>query len=88
MTPRFTVLYYGNAGHHYPHRYQTMASTYHTYADLITDGGRLAATAWPKASISDAICATLANDCQAIILTVVASGEFTRGYAPGGMATI
>jgi hypothetical protein len=65
-----------------------MASTYHTYPDLITDGGRLAATAWPKASISDAIGATLANDCQAVILTVVASGEITRGYAPGGMATI
>jgi len=65
-----------------------MATTYHTYADLITDGGRLAATEWPKASISDAIRATLANDCRAIILTVAARGEITRGYAPGGMATI
>jgi hypothetical protein len=81
------VLYYEDAGHHYLHRYQTMACTYHTYADLIIDGGRLAATEWPKASIAEAIGATLARDCQAIILTVVA-GEITRGYAPGGMATI
>jgi hypothetical protein len=65
-----------------------MASTYHTYSDLITDGGRLAATAWPKASIADAICATLTNDCQAIVLAVVASGEIIRGHAPGGMAPI
>jgi len=88
LIPGQNMRQYRDAGHPYLHRYQTMASTYHTYADLITDGGRLAATAWPKASISDAICATLANDCQAIILTVVASGEITRGYAPGGMATI
>ena len=88
MIPGQNMRQYRDAGHHYPHRYQTMASTYHTYADLITDGGRLAATAWPKASIAEAIGATLANDCQAIILTVVASGEITRGYAPGGMATI
>jgi hypothetical protein len=79
---------YGDAGHHYPHRYQTMAATYHTYADLIIDGGRLAATEWPKASIAEAINAKLAMDCQAIVLTVVARGEITRGYAPGGMATI
>ena len=65
-----------------------MASTYHTYADLIIDGGRLAATEWPKASIAEAIGATLARDCQAIVLTVVARGEIIRGYAPGGMATI
>ncbi len=67
--------------------YPMPTTTYHTYADLITDGGRLAATEWGvSASIADGVAATLRYDDEAIILRAVRGTEVVRGYAPAGMA--
>ena len=62
-------------------------TTYHTYSDLIIDGGRLAATEWGGgASLADAVAATLRYDSEAIILRAVRGTEVVRGYAPAGLA--
>jgi len=68
-----------------------MTTTYHTYADLLTDGGRLAATEWGAhpagcASLAEAVAATLRHDPEAIVLRAVHGDETVRGYAPAGMA--
>lgn len=55
--------------------------TYHTYSDLLVDGGRLAATEWPGASLAEAVSATLRHDPEAIVLR---AGEAV-GLAPGGL---
>jgi len=63
-------------------------TTLHTYADLITDGGRLAQTVWDTASAGAAVAATLRHDSEAVILAV-ADGHGYRvavGLAPGGLA--
>ena len=59
-----------------------MATTFHTYPDLLYVGGRLAATAWLGASAEQAVVSTLRYDPDAIILRV----EEAVGYAPGGIA--
>ena len=56
-------------------------TTYHTYPDLLIDGGRLAATEWACSDPAEAVAATLARDPEAIILRV---GQL-RGMAPGGI---
>lgn len=67
-------------------------TTYHTYADLLLDGGRLAATEWGSrdgvacASLADGVAATLRLDPEAIILRAVRGSETVRGYAPAGLA--
>jgi type IV secretory pathway ATPase VirB11/archaellum biosynthesis ATPase len=67
-------------------------TTYHTYAELLLDGGRLAVTEWggrhgmPSVSLADGVAATLRLDPEAIILQAVRGSETVRGYAPAGMA--
>jgi hypothetical protein len=62
------------------------STTFHTYPDLIIDGGRLAATEWRRATAAEAVAATLRLDPEAIILrTLSSNGETVRGYAPGGI---
>jgi Flp pilus assembly CpaF family ATPase len=68
-----------------------IATTYHTYADLLTDGGRLAATEWGAhpagcASLAEAVAATLRHDPEAIVLRAVRGDEAVRGLAPAGLA--
>lgn len=64
-----------------------MATTRHTYPDLITTGGRLAATVWPSASLAAAVRATLALDPDVVILRAdTPAGDSVRGLAPGGLA--
>lgn len=55
--------------------------TFHTYPELLIDGGRLAATEWPGASVSEAVAATLRLDSEAIVLR---AGQAV-GLAPGGL---
>jgi hypothetical protein len=68
------------------------ATTYHTYADLLTDGGRLAATQWGGrpgvtcASLADAVAATLRLDPDAVVLRAVRGTETVHGLAPGGVS--
>lgn len=63
-----------------------IVSTYHTYADLIINGGRLAATEWQGgASMAEAVAATLRLDGDAIILRAKRGSESVRALAPGGM---
>lgn len=64
-------------------------TTYHTYADLLTDGGRLAATNWGSlrsCSAAEAVAATLRHDPEAVVLRVTYGVESAKGYAPGGLA--
>ena len=63
-----------------------MVTTYHTYPELIHDGGRLAATEWASyaswnPSPAEAVAATIEHDRDAIVLRV---GSI-RGLAPGGL---
>jgi hypothetical protein len=63
-----------------------MASTFHTYPDLVHTGGRLACTEWGHAATAaEAIAATLCRDSESIILRVVAVDGYFRGLAPGGL---
>ena len=67
------------------------ATTYHTYADLLTDGGRLAATDWGNVrtgavTLAEAVAATLRHDPEAIVLRAVCGDEAVRGLAPAGLA--
>ena len=66
-------------------------STFHTYPDLVVDGGRLAATDWtePRCGVSTAaegVAAILQLDAEAVVLRVVAGSLSLRGLAPGGLA--
>lgn len=65
-----------------------MATTHHTYPDLITDGGRLARTCWQTSDLSQAVAATLRIDPDAVILLATGTmpGQAIRALAPGGMA--
>ena len=68
-----------------------MTTTFHTYSDLITDGGRLAATEWGAhpagcATLAEGVAATLRLDPDAIVLRAVRGTETIRGLAPGGLA--
>ena len=62
-------------------------TTYNTYADLLLDGGRLAATEWGHgATLAEGVAATLRLDPEAIILRAKRGDEAVRGLAPGGLA--
>jgi hypothetical protein len=62
-------------------------TTYHTYADLLTDGGRLAATEWGLGGpLAGAVAATLRLDPEAVILRVTGSEGTAVGLAPAGLA--
>ena len=67
-----------------------MASTFHTYPDLITDAGRLARTDWGdrlRHTAADAVAATLRYDSEAIIgLATDSTGSRFIGLMPGGLA--
>ena len=63
-----------------------MTTTYHTYPELITNGGRLAATEWASYSTwnptpQEAVSALIEHDRDAVVLRV---GSI-RGFAPGGL---
>ena len=65
-------------------------TTFHTYPDLLLDGGRLAATEWGShpagcATLAEAVAATLRLDDEAIVLRAVRGTEVQRGLAPGGL---
>lgn len=63
-----------------------MASTFHTYADLVTDAGRPARTDWDSTA-ADAVAATLRLDPDAIITRAIDStGCRLIGLMPGGLA--
>lgn len=63
-------------------------TTLHTYSDLLVDGGRLAAVAWPTADLAGAVAATLRADSERIILAVTGAHgcRVAVGQAPGGLA--
>ena len=68
-----------------------IATTYHTYPDLLLSGGRLAATDWGShpagcASLAEAVAATLRLDAEAVVLRAVRGTTVARGLAPGGLA--
>jgi hypothetical protein len=64
-----------------------MIRTFHTYPDLLIDGGRLAATDWAGAeTIAEAIAATIRQDPAAVILSAIGGGQRIAALAPGGMA--
>ena len=65
-------------------------TTFHTYPDLLLDGGRLAATEWGShpagcATLAEAVAATLRLDDEAIVLRAVRGTEALVGLAPGGL---
>jgi hypothetical protein len=60
-------------------------TTYHTYADLLIDGGRRAATEWTTTDPAAAVLATLRRDPEAVVLRVVCGNTTVRGLAPGGL---
>lgn len=63
-------------------------TTLHTYADLLTDGGRLAATEWQTTDAGAAVAATLRHDSEAVVLEVADAHGYrvAVGLAPGGLA--
>ena len=63
-----------------------MASTFNTYPDLLINGGRLARTEWPGASMAEAVAATVRRNSEAVILRAADQGCQVRGLAPGGLA--
>jgi hypothetical protein len=64
-----------------------MASTFHTYAELVTDAGRPARTDWDGTAAADAVAATLRLDPDAIISHATDStGCRLIGLLPGGLA--
>ena len=60
-------------------------TTYHTYADLLLDGGRLAATQWDGGTLADAVAATLRLDPDAVVLRACRGTDTAIGHAPGGL---
>ena len=67
-----------------------IATTYHTYSDLLLDGGRLAASDWGNirtgsVTLAEAVAATINRDAEAIVLRVSNDRETLRGLAPGGL---
>ena len=61
-------------------------TTFHTYPDLLTDGGRLAATEWGAGTLAEAVAATHRLDPDTIILRACRGTDTALGHAPGGMA--
>ena len=67
-----------------------IATTYHTYSDLLLNGGRLAASDWGNirtgsVTLAEAVAATINRDAEAIVLRVSNDPETVRGLAPGGI---
>jgi hypothetical protein len=67
-----------------------IATTYHTYSDLLLNGGRLAASDWGNirtgsVTLAEAVAATINRDAEAIVLRVSNDRETLRGLAPGGL---
>jgi hypothetical protein len=67
-----------------------IATTYHTYSDLLLNGGRLAASDWGNirtgsVTLAEAVAATINRDAEAIVLRVSNDRETVRGLAPGGL---
>jgi hypothetical protein len=63
-----------------------MASTFHTYSELITDSGRHARTDWNRATATDAVAATIRHDSAAVISSATDStGLALFGLLPGGL---
>ena len=67
----------------------TSLTTFHTYPDLLFDGGRLAATCWgdhPTVStLQQAVCATIAVDSEAVVLRASGTDGTAKGLLPGGL---
>jgi hypothetical protein len=64
-----------------------MATTFHTYPDLLSTGGRLAASHYRLTTPREAVAATLRQDAEAIILQAYDEiGGRLVGLAPGGLA--
>lgn len=61
-------------------------STFNTYPDLISDGGRHARTDWPGGDLAAAVAATLSRDPSAIVSRAVAGDRCAVGHLPGGLA--
>jgi len=63
--------------------------TFHTYPDLLFDGGRLAATCWndhPTVStVEQVVRATLAVDSEAVVLRASGIDGTARGLMPAGL---
>jgi hypothetical protein len=63
-----------------------MITTYHTYPDLLLDGGRLAATDYgDHVTSSQAIDYITGNDADVIILRILQGQTMHRGLMPGGI---
>jgi hypothetical protein len=64
-----------------------MISTFHTYAELLHSGDRLAQTCWDGAgTLGEAVAATVRYSPDAVILRASANGQQLLGLAPGGLA--
>jgi len=67
----------------------TSLTTFHTYPDLLFDGGRLAATCWsghPTVStLQQAVRATIAADSEVVVLRASGTDGTARGLMPGGL---
>jgi len=71
---------------HYP---MTSCITFHTYPDLLFDGGRLAATCWgdhPTVStLEQVVCATITLEPGAVVLRASGIDGTARGLMPAGL---
>jgi hypothetical protein len=67
----------------------TSLTTFHTYPDLLFDGGRLAAKCWgdhPTVStLQQDVRATIAVDSEAVVLRASGTDGTARGLMPGGL---
>jgi hypothetical protein len=72
----------------YPPKPQPTMTTFHTYADLLYVGGRLAQTVWAGVDAPQSVDATRRRDHDAVVLRVTDKHGRTvaTGYAPGGIA--
>lgn len=61
-------------------------TTFHTYPDLLGDGGRLAATCWGGSCMAAAVAWRLYREEDAIVLQVSNGADRLVGLAPGGLA--
>lgn len=78
---------FGRIAQNTPPALPMATATFHTYPDLLLDGGRLACTEWPvRCSVSEAVTATIRLDPECIVLRAGhVNGEQVRGLAPGGL---
>jgi hypothetical protein len=63
-----------------------MITTYHTYPDLLLDGGRLATTDYGNhVTVSQAIDYITGNGADVIVLRILQGQTMHRGLMPGGI---